>query len=311
MNESIKSVESLLNDVISDDQTSLNEAGKHILTSGGKRIRPYFVLLSGTFGKADDETLIKTATALEIIHMASLVHDDYIDDSSKRRGVNAVHEEWDAPVAVQTGHYLLAAALNLIADIDNEYYHQYLADVILEVCYGEFAQMEDQFNKDITFRKYLRRINRKTAILLEASCKLGGISTGASEHDIYHLGRFGHYMGMSFQIIDDVLDYTSTEDQLGKPVGGDIRNGHITLPLLCALKKEPQLVELLESLHPTQTSSYYDRIIALVKTNGIDEALLISGQFTQKAYEHLKQLPSTDARYQMQELLERMTGRTH
>lgn len=311
MNESIKEVESLLNDVINDDYSLLNEAGKHILTSGGKRIRPYFVLLSGTFGSTNDQTLIKTATALEIIHMASLVHDDYIDNSAKRRGVNAVHEEWDAPVAIQTGHYFLAAALNLIADIDNERYHQYFADVILEVSYGEFAQLEDQYQTNVTFRKYLRRINRKTAILLEASCKLGGMSTGASDKHIYHLGRFGHFVGMSFQIIDDVLDYTSTEEQLGKPVGSDIRNGHVTLPLMVALSHDAHLKQLMTELHPDQTDQYFDQVIQSVRQHGIKESLEISATYSRKAHEHLLQLPETPARAKMMKLLTRLTQRTH
>ncbi|KAA1040184.1 heptaprenyl diphosphate synthase [Macrococcus equipercicus] len=311
MNESIRSVESLLNEVISDNHSSLNEAGKHILTSGGKRIRPYFVLLAGTFGSADDDTLIRTATALEIIHMASLVHDDYIDNSAKRRGVSAVHEEWNAPVAIQTGHYLLASALNLISGIDNQSYHQYFADVILEVCYGEFAQMEDQFNTAVSFTKYLRRINRKTAILLEASCKLGGLSTGAADKEIYHLGKFGHFMGMSFQIIDDVLDYTSNEAALGKPVGSDIRNGHMTLPLMCAVKHDAQLSALLAELHAGQSEDYFRQVIEAVRAAGITPALDISAAYARKAAAHLHELPETPARAKMQELLDRMTRRTH
>lgn len=304
----IKEVEQLLYAVIQEDTSLLNEAGQHILSSGGKRIRPYFALLSGCFGP-DQKNITKTATALEIIHMASLIHDDYIDNSDRRRGVAAIHQVYSTKTAIQTGHYLLAAALHLVADIEDETYHRYFADVILEVCYGEFDQMNDRF-QPIHFTQYLRRINRKTAILLEASCRLGGLSSGASDDVVFHLTKFGHFMGMSFQIIDDILDYTSSEAELGKPVGSDIRNGHWTLPLLCALHHDHQLADMLNELNDQQNEAYFEEVIERVKNSGIQDAKNISRKYAEKAAHHLMQLPHNEARDEMAQLLERMTKRS-
>ncbi|TDM04274.1 hexaprenyl-diphosphate synthase large subunit [Macrococcus carouselicus] len=305
----IKEVETVINEIVSADKSAINAAGAHILSSGGKRIRPYFVLLSGSFGFNRPEDLIKTAAALEIIHMASLVHDDYIDNSSKRRGVPAIHEVWDGQISVQTGHYLLAAALRLIADIDNPEFHQYFSRIILEVCYGEFEQMDDRFSRSVRFIDYLRRINRKTAVLIEASCKLGAMSTDTDDSQAFHLGRFGHFMGMSYQIMDDILDYASTEEVLGKPVGSDIRNGHVTLPLMIAARHNVQVQQLLTELHKEQSDAYFQTLIELVVEYGIEEAGSVSSRYADKAFQHLYQLPLTEERQQMENLLLKMTKR--
>lgn len=300
-------VEALLHETIGQHSSIINEASEHILTSGGKRIRPVFVLLSGAFGTNKSDDLIKTATALEIIHMASLVHDDYIDNSDKRRGVSAIHEAYNPVIAVRTGHYLLASALQLVSTINNKAFHEYLSHVILEVCYGEFAQMEDTFKTDISFTTYLRRINRKTAILLEASCKLGAMSTDADSNDIFNLAKFGHYMGMCYQIIDDVLDYTSDEETLGKPVGGDIINGHMTLPLMCAIKQQPYIKSLIDSVHKKED---HEQLIEMVNRFGVEDALKVSKMYAQKAHSALDALPANEAREKMRSLLNKMTVRT-
>ncbi|WJP96856.1 hexaprenyl-diphosphate synthase large subunit [Macrococcus bovicus] len=304
----IKEVEAIINDIISRDESTINAASAHILSSGGKRIRPYFVLLSGSFGQEREAELIKTAAALEIVHMASLVHDDYIDNSSKRRGKDAIHEVWDGQTAVRTGHYLLASALQLISDIDNPDFHHYFSDIILEVCYGEFDQLSDRYDAAVSLTDYLRRINRKTAVLIEASCKLGAMSTGSDAKTVFHLARFGHFMGMSYQIIDDILDYTSSEAVLGKPVGSDIRNGHVTLPLMYAAS-DADVRKMLSLLSPDQPDDYFNQLIERVNIRGIEPAAAISRKYAEKAAYHLLKLPDTDDRRQMEKLLVKMTKR--
>ncbi|GGB05547.1 heptaprenyl diphosphate synthase [Macrococcus hajekii] len=305
----IKEVEKIINEIVSGDESTINTASAHILSSGGKRIRPNFVLLSGGFGENNHQNLIKTAAALEIVHMASLVHDDYIDNSSKRRGTASIHEVWEGQTAVQTGHYLLAAALNLISVIDNPLFHEYFSSIILEVCYGEFEQLDDRFSQKVKFTDYLRRINRKTAVLIEASCKLGAMSTETDSEQLFHLGRFGHFMGMSYQIIDDILDYTSTEKVLGKPVGSDIRNGHITLPVMCAAQQDEYTQELLSQLSSKQSDDYFQLLIERVQQFGIEGATQISRHYADKAAFHLDQLPDCLERQQMEALLTKMTKR--
>ena len=290
----IHEVTQVLYEAIQSDAALLEQASMHILQSGGKRVRPMFVLLSGLMGDEKKyDALLKTSASLELVHMASLVHDDYIDNSDKRRGHDAVHHAFGESIAIKTGHFVLAEALHLISDINDEKFHQSFANTILQVCYGELDQMNDRFVYPISMTTYLRRIKRKTAVLIEASCELGARSTNCEESVIYHLKRFGYYVGMSFQIIDDILDYISDEATLGKPAGSDLLNGHITLPLMITAKRDFRVHQLLSSICESQsiTEAQLTEIIAKVRELGITESKRISSLFAEKAIQHLEQIP--------------------
>ena len=183
----------------------LNDASLHLLQAGGKRIRPVFVLLSAKFGQFNIENMKKIAVPLELIHMASLVHDDVIDNSDMRRGRKTVKAEWNNRVAMYTGDFIFARALQYVTAIENPRAHQILARTMVEIVNGEIIQIEDKFRSNQTIKDYFRRIKRKTALLIESSCELGAVVSEASESDIFHLRRFGYYVGMSFQIVDDIL----------------------------------------------------------------------------------------------------------
>ncbi|WP_233681283.1 hexaprenyl-diphosphate synthase large subunit [Macrococcoides caseolyticum] len=313
----ITRVEQQLNQVIQSDSNIIQQASMHTLQSGGKRVRPMFVLLSGLMGDTSNyERLIHTAVSLELIHMASLVHDDYIDNSDKRRGVESVHTAFNKDIALRTGHFLLAKALYNIGDIDNSKFHNVFSQTIMEVCYGEFDQMADRFKYPISFTQYLRRINRKTAILIEASCVLGALSTEVDEDTVFHIRKFGHYVGMSYQVIDDMLDYISDEQTLGKPVASDIRNGHITFPLMAAINNvnnpdRKQLEALVTHLNHQQDESTYDFIIENVRLYGIEATKRLSKQYADKAKYHLNHLPECDQKKYLLEIHEKMLYRVY
>ncbi|KKI88791.1 heptaprenyl diphosphate synthase [Bacillus sp. SA1-12] len=274
----------------------LREANLELLQAGGKRIRPVFVLLSSMFGNYDIQRVKYVAVALETIHMASLVHDDVIDDAELRRGKPTVKSKWDNRIAMYTGDYLLARSLEVITNIDDPLAHQILSRTIVEVCLGEIEQIKDKYRYDQSLRTYLKRIKRKTALLIAVSCQLGAISTGASEEIHKKLFWFGYYVGMSFQITDDILDFTSTEKELGKPVGSDLLQGNITLPVLFALQDPSMKVEIEKITNETRPDEIQTLLKRILESDVIERSAGVSDQYLQKAFEVIESLPKNRAR---------------
>lgn len=275
----------------------IRQASLHLLRAGGKRIRPIFVLLASEFGEFSLERVGKVAVALELVHMASLVHDDVIDNSNMRRGHQTVKAKWNNRIAMYTGDYMFAQALVSIADIHSPAVHQLLAKTMLEICEGEMIQIEHQRIVNQTLRDYLRRIKRKTALLLSSSCELGALVVDADEKDVQKLSRFGYYAGMSFQITDDILDFTSTDQKLGKPAGSDLLNGHLTLPALY-LKEDPAFQVYMEQAFNGQlTEQTRHEMLTYVRSSGaIEKAEAMSDLYLEKARRELAALPDGKAK---------------
>ncbi|MCP2036361.1 heptaprenyl diphosphate synthase [Planomicrobium sp. HSC-17F08] len=296
-------IEKELEQAVDSESLLLNDASLHLLQAGGKRIRPVFVLLAGKFGNYNIDVMKQVAVPLELIHMASLVHDDVIDDSETRRGKPTVKAEWNNSVAMYTGDFILARALEYISEIDSPKLHHILSKTMIEVCRGEIIQIEDKYKLDQNLRDYLRRIKRKTALLISSSCELGALVSGTDEKTAAHLRRFGYFIGMSFQIIDDILDFTSTDEELGKPAGSDFIQGNITLPILCA-RKNPEVYSLLKnSLGKELTESERLGIVKTIRDSpAIDEAKAISERYLQKALQELAYLPKSPANKTMRKI---------
>lgn len=296
-------IEKELEQAVDSESLLLNDASLHLLQAGGKRIRPVFVLLAGKFGNYNIDVMKQVAVPLELIHMASLVHDDVIDDSETRRGKPTVKAEWNNSVAMYTGDFILARALEYISEIDSPKLHHILSKTMIEVCRGEIIQIEDKYKLDQNLRDYLRRIKRKTALLISSSCELGALVSGTDEKTAAHLRRFGYFIGMSFQIIDDILDFTSTDEELGKPAGSDFIQGNITLPILCA-RKNPEIYSLLKnSLGKELTESERLGIVKTIRDSpAIDEAKAISERYLQKALQELAYLPKSPANKTMRKI---------
>lgn len=294
-------IENELAAAVNSSSHLLNEASLHLLLAGGKRIRPVFVLLSAKFGDYSIESIKQVAVSVELIHMASLVHDDVIDDAETRRGRETVKSQWNNRVAMYTGDFLFAKAIEYITAVKNTYAHEVLSNTMVELCIGEIIQIEDKGFVDQTVRDYLRRIKRKTAILISASCELGAISSGADEKTIKHLKRFGYYVGMSFQIIDDILDFTSTEEELGKPAGGDLLQGNITLPVIYS-KTDPAVYPLLKRVFDGDIEEKDMELLLkeIRQSEGIKRAKQVSNMYLQKALHEVKQLPSNSAKKSLQ-----------
>lgn len=270
----------------------IRQASLHLLRAGGKRIRPIFVILASEFGNYSLEDVSKVAVSLELIHMGSLVHDDVIDDSDMRRGLQTVKARWDNRIAMYTGDYIFSRALATIGEIQIPAVHQLLANTMLEICEGEIIQIEQQRVVDQTIRDYLRRIKRKTALLLSSSCELGALVSGADETVVRRLRRFGYFAGMSFQITDDILDITSTDEELGKPAGSDLLNGHLTLPTLY-IKDDPGFRPYMErAFNGTLTELDRGKMVSFIrKSDAIGKAEAVSDLYLQKALDEISSLP--------------------
>ncbi|WP_079479956.1 heptaprenyl diphosphate synthase component II [Halobacillus salinus] len=292
-------IEEAVNETIQSDNPVLREASSQLLQAGGKRIRPVFVLLAGKFGTYDIERMKAVAVSLELIHTASLVHDDVIDEAELRRGEPTIKSRWDNRIAMYTGDYIFARSLENLSMLENPRAHKTLAKTMVELCLGEIEQIKDKFDTDQNLRSYLRRIKRKTALLIAASCKLGAVASDAKPSYEKALWDYGYYVGMSYQIIDDVLDFTASEKELGKPAGSDLLQGNITLPVLYSMENNA-FKQKLDRLFEEKESLTHDKIkplIETIKTNGsIERSLELSDRYLQKAYESLNQLPTGRAK---------------
>ncbi|WP_042346381.1 heptaprenyl diphosphate synthase component II [Bacillus massiliigorillae] len=302
LNGDLQTIERELEVSIQAEDPLLQEACLHLLQAGGKRIRPVFVLLAAKFGDYDIDVIKKVAVSLELIHMASLVHDDVIDEALMRRGAPTIQSKWNNKVAMYTGDYIFAQALELITEVRRPEAHQLLSKTIVEVCLGEIEQIRDKYMFDQNLRTYFRRIKRKTALLIATSCQLGAIAAGAGEDIHKKLFRFGYYVGMSYQITDDILDFTATEKVLGKPAGGDLKQGNVTLPALIALR-DPELRKQIETVHEGIDDDAMASVIKAIKKSGaIKQSVEMSERYLQKAFKELEGLPNIKARKNLNDI---------
>ncbi|MBD1371621.1 polyprenyl synthetase family protein [Hazenella sp. IB182357] len=310
----IEKIEQELTHSIHTEQTTLQHAAHHLLKAGGKRMRPVFVLLSGRFGTYHLENISHVAVALELIHMASLVHDDVIDNARTRRGKETVKAKWSNQTAMYTGDFIFARALQKIAQIKDSDVQAILSNAMMKMCEGEIEQIEDIFAPDQSLKRYLRRIKRKTALLMSVSCQLGAIVSGARDRDVKALAKYGYYVGMAFQLTDDVLDLTGDEKVLGKPAGSDLRQGNITLPVTYALHHatEQDQTKILTYIQSKGTQGALNEVLDIVRTaGGIEETLQLSTRYLKKALHALALLPDSLERQSLQLIGEFIVRRSY
>lgn len=293
----VQYIEKELEQSIDTSVRDLYLSSTHLLKAGGKRIRPVFVLLGGKWGNYDVKRLKHVAVPLELIHMATLVHDDVIDDADKRRGRDTVRTQWDNKVAMYTGDYIFARALSIAAELRIPELHRILANAIVEVVKGEIEQVRDLNNWEQNFRTYLRRIKRKTALLIAISCQMGAIASGAGPELVRKMYRYGYNVGMAFQITDDILDFTGTEKQLGKPAGSDLRQGNITLPAMYTARFGKSRDRFQAWIRDNTLHHHVDEAIQLVRNDdGIAYAQGLAERYIARAREALNGLPDNQTK---------------
>lgn len=283
MSEELQNVKKIVKAELEPNGTLVNDKSYELFNNGGKKLRPLFTILAGKLGEASAyDNVLKTGASLELLHMASLVHDDIIDDSELRRGKPTVYHDAGYFQAVNTGNYLLSSALQVVAKIDNPNFHETYSQGIREIVKGELIQLDTQFDATQSLDDYYKKIYRKTALLIVLSIKLGAYAGRVSEDIIDKLIDYGYHIGMSFQIIDDCLDFTGSTKVLGKPKYADLKNGHYTLPVLLQRDKDPIFKEMLIDYSNKNIDSE-ELISYLLKTSAIDDAIDISTEHIEKA----------------------------
>jgi len=244
-------VEAALEKAVRADSDLLAETSRYLLDAGGKRFRPMLVLLAGYLGDPSDPRLIPGSVSIELVHQATLYHDDVIDEADTRHGVPSTNVRWDNTVAILTGDYLFARASEISTDLGTDIC-ALLARTIATLCDGQIREVEAAGRLQQTERDYLEVIRRKTGALIATSCRLGGMLSDAPSGALDVLEEYGESLGLAFQLSDDIMDFTATETTLGKEPGQDLREGVYTLPVLHALEESSgELRELLEPGPPT------------------------------------------------------------
>lgn len=266
-------VQQIIEDEISPDKVLVKQKSFELFQNGGKKIRPTFTLLVGMLGcEIYQQDIYRVAASLELIHMATLVHDDIIDDSRLRRGQETVYYERGYHQAVFTGNYLLSSALKLVSHIEVPKFHTVYAETIQTIVKGELSQFDQQFNAAITLDEYFEKTYRKTALLIETSVVLGALASHLSDALTEKLKTYAYHIGMSFQIIDDCLDFIGDAELLGKPKYSDMKNGHYTLPVILLRNQDDTFKDMLErySNKEIPVDALIDKIL---ESNSIDQAL--------------------------------------
>lgn len=231
----------IMRDEFQSDVTMINDIRDYVIQRPGKMLRPAVVIASAKVcGATNTESVARVAAVLEMMHNATLIHDDAIDNAETRRGKAAVHRQWDRQSAILIGDYLFAKALRVLLKEGNIELLQVLGDATVSMCEAELYQMEMSFNPHTTRENYFRLVEGKTANLVAAGCQLGAVIGGADPALKDHFWHFGMKIGTAFQIIDDLFDYTGEADEVGKPVGQDLIEGKVTLPLIQALDVAPR-----------------------------------------------------------------------
>jgi geranylgeranyl pyrophosphate synthase len=294
----------------------LNSASMHALGSPGKRLRTALTLLSGKLNSYHFDKLLPLSVAFEMVHLATLIHDDIVDNAMTRRGNPTVNSLWGNNIAILLGDYYFAKTAGLIADINDNRIDHLFSDTVATVCEGTIMEIMTAGRVDLTVENYYEKISHKTACLIAACCKGGAIVSEASQEEIGLLYEYGMNLGIAFQIIDDILDYTEDETTIGKPVGNDLRQGMVTLPLIYALQAQP-LHDSLRQVHTILNGGAHIEedilpVVAwVVNGPGITRARADAYAYADRARAALRHFPHSSDRDVLEELIDFVITRNH
>lgn len=291
----------------------LYAAAEHLFGATGKRLRPAIVFLVSRATMPNQEITPKhrrLAEITEMIHTASLVHDDVVDESEIRRGIATVHASFGNRVAVLAGDFLFAQSSWYLANLDNLEVVKLLSEVIMDLAEGEIQQGLKCFDTSLSIEAYLEKSYYKTASLMANSAKAASILSNVSPTMAENLYGYGRHIGLAFQIVDDILDFTGSTEALGKPAGSDLKNGNLTAPVLYALSEKPYLEVLIEREFAQPED--LEQAVALVKdSGGIERSRELAAYHAQTAVQHLAELPPSKARQVLCDLADYVLSRFH
>jgi all-trans-nonaprenyl-diphosphate synthase len=301
-----------LKQLIGAQHPILYAAAERLFGAGGKRLRPAIVFLVGraTMGHQGlTQRHRRLAEITEMIHTASLVHDDVVDEAETRRGIETVHSVFGNRIAVLAGDFLFAQSSWYLANLDNLEVVKLLSEVIKDFAEGEIRQGLNRFETELTLDEYSQKSYYKTASLIANSCKAAAILSDAPEAQSRQMYNYGKHLGLAFQVVDDILDFTATADVLGKPVGSDLISGNLTAPALYAMQEKPYLQTLIEREFAEEND--LEEALALIRdSRGIARSRELAAFHSQQAIESLTELPNSENKESLMTLtkyvLERM-----
>lgn len=273
---------------------SLKEIFSKINFNSGKRIRGLLLLaVAEACGKKINSNILTYAASLELLHLGSLIHDDVIDDSEKRRGILTLHRVLGNEFSILAGDYLFSLVSKIIFNKKNFRIFSIFINSVNDICSGAIDEIYNKNNIDLTEKQYFNIISKKTGSLICASVEIGALEAKADKKVLNYLKKYGFYCGMAFQIVDDILNITGNENELGKPVGSDILEGKITLPLLMALKNSSynQKKQIKRIYKEDRAKNNLNKIINFIKqNNGIEEARCTAENYIKKAKENISKV---------------------
>ena len=301
--EDLVKVESSLRSIRKVDFPWLSKLLDYSLKGSGKRIRPSLTLLAGKFYNYNIDSLLPMATTVEVMHTATLIHDDAIDKSLVRRGNPTINKLWGEDKAMLLGDYLFAKSGELASETKNITVVRLVAQALMTISSGEINQSFNAFNLAQTRQYYLDRISSKTASLFALATESGAILSQAPEDSIKVLREYGYNLGIAFQIVDDILDFTSTEEEMGKPIGSDLAQGTLTLPAMLLLERYPEDNPMKEVFQGENRQENMKLAIELVRNSPIiQECYKVALDYCSRACENLDLLPDNLSRQTLAEL---------
>lgn len=281
-----------MQEVLRAENPSIDNILSYLMTNSGKMLRPRLVFLTASLAPYRPDTVIDIAVAVELIHMASLIHDDIIDQAMTRRGQDSINKVWGNQASVLTGDYLFATAFKLINKHGMQSVMENITETIRIMCVGEIKQMSLRNNLDISAEQYLEKSYGKTACLFASSCKVGALAAEIPVEVVNSLEQYGLCLGYAYQIIDDLLDYIGDSHTLGKPVGTDLLEGNITVPIIYALKNPEFGHQLRVILDNKLTSNDIPQVVQLLISSGAtQDSFQLAQQFIERGLSYLSILP--------------------
>lgn len=284
-----------------------------VISAGGKLFRPAYALLCSKIGpEQDQDKAIALAAALETLHIATLIHDDVIDQADTRRGKATLHDLYDNKFAIYAGDYLFSVCFSILSKYSNSLSNvAYNSKSMEKILTGELEQLHSRFQPPTSVKSYLSRISGKTAQLFALSCYVGAVESKASKQEIRRAWNMGHYIGMAYQITDDILDYQGDGEKMGKPVMKDAEQGIFTLPLIYAMQHDPESVSEILGTGDTLSKQELDQLMIYIeRAQGIEKAQNVARRYTEKALKQLDKLPDGNYKNTLYELTNQLLKRT-
>ena len=292
------------------DLPLLNELLKHVFDSTGKRTRPALTLLAAGFHPHKNSNVLTMATAVELLHVATLIHDDTVDEAETRRGRITISNAWGQHTAVLVGDYVFASSATKVCDTGNINVIRRFSETIAELSKGQLQESAYSYDVKREIGEYIQRIYYKTASLFSTSGESGAILSGAPDDVVSHLKSYSLNIGLAFQIIDDILDFEGDALIIGKPVGSDLKNGIVTLPTLYAMENTKLQDKVGHFFETPDENSIHEEIVDLIRSsNGVERSIDYASNLATQARESLTSLPINRHRNSLEELAEFIISR--